>query len=178
MLDDVGARLIDGHLDVKNLVLIETGVAGDLNRVPEWHYRDNPFVTLIRAARPDRVERRRFAMMSIPRFFGGEAISPERLAREACQVELEMVGSPIGVQDQYIAAHGGITRLDFGRYGSVNVEAVPISTTSALLYGRGALGERDFGGAGGEHREEPQDTSPDEVPREHDVGHSGRRRGT
>jgi len=36
--------------------------ASDLRRVPEWFYRDNPFVALIQAARPNKEERRQFAL--------------------------------------------------------------------------------------------------------------------
>lgn len=58
--------------------------------------------------------------------FRGEPVSAERLAREACDVEINMVGSPIGKQDQYIAAHGGIQRFDFRRDGTIGVSPVPV----------------------------------------------------
>ena len=60
--------------------------AGDLQRVPEWFYRDNPFVTLVQAARPNKEERRQFALSFVRPgptsggFFGGDQIAPERPA--------------------------------------------------------------------------------------------------
>jgi len=45
--------------------------------------------------------------------YKGEFASAERLAREACQIEIEIVGEPIGKQDQYIAAYGGFEFIEF-----------------------------------------------------------------
>ena len=59
--------------------------------------------------------------------YQGEQVTPERLAREACQIEIERLGKPIGKQDQYIAAYGGQRSFRFRRDGSVEVEPVRIS---------------------------------------------------
>ena len=40
--------------------------------------------------------------------YQGKHVNAERLAREACQIEIEILGKPIGKQDQYIAAYGGL----------------------------------------------------------------------
>ncbi|MGQ9787039.1 MAG: GHMP family kinase ATP-binding protein, partial [Anaerolineae bacterium] len=56
----------------------------------------------------------------------GETVTAERLAREACQIEIEVLGRPIGVQDQYIAAYGGLRFMTFTREGRVIVEHVQI----------------------------------------------------
>ena len=56
-------------------------MAADLNRVPEWVYRGNPFVSLIQAGRPDRDERKQYALNfmcpseSSIGFYGGEMLS-------------------------------------------------------------------------------------------------------
>lgn len=63
--------------------------------------------------------------------YKGEAVSPERLAREACHVEIDLVGSPIGKQDQYIAAYGGINRFDFHQDDTVTVTPAPLSPARA-----------------------------------------------
>jgi D-glycero-alpha-D-manno-heptose-7-phosphate kinase len=55
-----------------------------------------------------------------------EYVSSEELARQACQVEIDVLEEPIGKQDQYIAAYGGITAFTFGTDGSVQVERVPM----------------------------------------------------
>jgi D-glycero-alpha-D-manno-heptose-7-phosphate kinase len=47
--------------------------------------------------------------------------TPQKLAEEACHIELEVLNKPIGKQDQYMAAFGGLTALDIGRDGKVCV---------------------------------------------------------
>jgi D-glycero-alpha-D-manno-heptose-7-phosphate kinase len=47
--------------------------------------------------------------------------TPQKLAEEACQIELEVLKKPIGKQDQYMAAFGGLTALDIDRSGRVTV---------------------------------------------------------
>src|SRR5580704_13715238 len=54
----------------------------------------------------------------------GRIVSPERLAAEACQMEIEKLGEPIGKQDQYIAAYGGLQLIQFNPDGSVFVNPV------------------------------------------------------
>ena len=43
----------------------------------------------------------------------GEDVSIERLARQACKIEIDILGKPIGVQDQYIASYGGLRFIEF-----------------------------------------------------------------
>lgn len=56
-----------------------------------------------------------------------ETASAEKLAREACEIEIDILGKPIGVQDQYIAAYGGFRFLTFNENGSVQVEPINVS---------------------------------------------------
>ena len=46
-------------------------------------------------------------------------LSPAELAEQACHIELNLLGEPIGKQDQYIAAVGGITAFTFQKDGRV-----------------------------------------------------------
>jgi len=46
--------------------------------------------------------------------YTGRQVSAEELAEGACTIEIERCGKPIGKQDQYIAALGGIRDLRFG----------------------------------------------------------------
>jgi D-glycero-alpha-D-manno-heptose-7-phosphate kinase len=55
-------------------------------------------------------------------------IQPMELAELACKIELEKLHEPIGKQDQYISAVGGITSFTFKRDGSVMAEPLQIST--------------------------------------------------
>lgn len=56
--------------------------------------------------------------------YKGKFASKSRLAREACEVEIEKLGAPIGKQDQYAAAYGGLNFIRFNKDGSVSVEPV------------------------------------------------------
>jgi D-glycero-alpha-D-manno-heptose-7-phosphate kinase len=47
--------------------------------------------------------------------------SPWQLAEEACDIELQQLQKPIGKQDQYMAAFGGLTTLDIKKDGTVSV---------------------------------------------------------
>jgi D-glycero-alpha-D-manno-heptose-7-phosphate kinase len=51
-------------------------------------------------------------------------LTPAELAEQACHIEIDRLGEPIGKQDQYIAAFGGLTCFKFRRDGSV--EAWPL----------------------------------------------------
>jgi len=62
--------------------------------------------------------------------FVGETPTAERLAREACEIEIDRAGKPIGVQDQYIAAYGGLRCFTFGPGDEVRVESVPASRST------------------------------------------------
>jgi len=50
--------------------------------------------------------------------------SPEQLAREACKIEIELCGEPIGKQDQYAAAFGGLNFIQFNQDDSVAIEPI------------------------------------------------------
>jgi D-glycero-alpha-D-manno-heptose-7-phosphate kinase len=54
----------------------------------------------------------------------GEIIPAEQLAREACEIEIERLGKPIGIQDQYIAAYGGLRFFEFLPGGEVRSERI------------------------------------------------------
>jgi D-glycero-alpha-D-manno-heptose-7-phosphate kinase len=48
------------------------------------------------------------------------------LAEEACKVEIDLIGKPIGKQDQYAATYGGIVELQIDRSGAVQVTPLPL----------------------------------------------------
>lgn len=54
----------------------------------------------------------------------GFLLTAETLAEQACEIEIEICGKPIGKQDQYIAAYGGIRQISFNRGGDIKVEYV------------------------------------------------------
>jgi D-glycero-alpha-D-manno-heptose-7-phosphate kinase len=59
-------------------------------------------------------------------------IHPRDLAEEACKIEIEILKEPIGKQDQYIAAFGGVTSFRFMPDG--HVEARPVRMSTDTLY--------------------------------------------
>jgi D-glycero-alpha-D-manno-heptose-7-phosphate kinase len=58
--------------------------------------------------------------------YKGYLVDAETLARQACTIEIDVLGKPIGKQDQYIAAYGGLRFMRFRADGSVLVENVDI----------------------------------------------------
>ena len=61
-------------------------------------------------------------------------IHPQELAEMACEIEIDKLGEPIGKQDQYIAAYGGITCFEFNSDNSVSARplAINLKTLHAL----------------------------------------------
>ena len=59
-----------------------------------------------------------------------EHVAAGELAEEACQVEIDMLGRPVGKQDQYIAAYGGVSCFRFKADGSVDVAPLDLSTST------------------------------------------------
>jgi D-glycero-alpha-D-manno-heptose-7-phosphate kinase len=61
-------------------------------------------------------------------------ISKEVLAHKACVLEIERLGEPIGKQDQYAAAFGGVNLIEFERHGGVTIQPLllPSATISEL----------------------------------------------
>jgi len=68
----------------------------------------------------------------------GQQPSAKKLAELACQVEIEDCGRPIGVQDQYIAAYGGLRRLSFDAKG-VTTQELAISDARRNQLGNSLL---------------------------------------
>jgi D-glycero-alpha-D-manno-heptose-7-phosphate kinase len=56
------------------------------------------------------------------------AVSKERLAREACEIEVDILKKPIGYQDQYIASYGGLRFFKFHQNGIVSNQPVEINS--------------------------------------------------
>ena len=56
--------------------------------------------------------------------------SPQVLADEACRIEMDILHEPIGKQDQYMAAFGGLTKLDIAKDGKVAVSSPMLSEST------------------------------------------------
>jgi D-glycero-alpha-D-manno-heptose-7-phosphate kinase len=66
----------------------------------------------------------------------GRNLGPERLAEAACHVELERVAEPIGKQDQYAAAYGGLNSIRFHPDETVEVRPLACSPATREELGR------------------------------------------
>ncbi len=58
--------------------------------------------------------------------YKGEFVSPDVLAQQACRIEIDILGKPIGKQDQYIAAYGGLRHIRFHGNEDVEVDSIAI----------------------------------------------------
>ena len=67
------------------------------------------------------------ALLKALHAYQGNIVSTRTLAEEACEIEINRLKEPIGKQDQYIAAYGGITCMDFKKDGYVWVDPLRIS---------------------------------------------------
>lgn len=56
--------------------------------------------------------------------YAGRYAAAEQLAREACHIEIDLCGEPIGRQDQYAAAYGGLNFMQFHPDDSVSVDPI------------------------------------------------------
>jgi len=65
--------------------------------------------------------------------YKGKLVTAEQLAREACEIEIDICGKPIGKQDQYIAAYGGICQFTFRKDETVDVK--PFRRSPELFHG-------------------------------------------
>ncbi len=59
--------------------------------------------------------------------FQGIQVCAKQLAEDACEIEIDILGKPIGKQDQYIAAFGGLSSFKFNHDDSVDVEKVTMN---------------------------------------------------
>lgn len=64
----------------------------------------------------------------------GDLVSAEQLASEACDIEINILGKPVGIQDQYIAAYGGLRFMEFTQNNEVIINKIKIdeATTRRL----------------------------------------------
>ena len=60
--------------------------------------------------------------------YQGIEMSPESLAHQTCKIEIDRLNQPIGKQDQYIAAYGGLRRIQFNRDESVHTQDISITS--------------------------------------------------
>jgi D-glycero-alpha-D-manno-heptose-7-phosphate kinase len=72
------------------------------------------------------------ALLKALHALGKNLVHPSELAEQACCIEIEKLGEPIGKQDQYIAAYGGITCFEYLPDGRVRAEPLKVSEETYL----------------------------------------------
>jgi D-glycero-alpha-D-manno-heptose-7-phosphate kinase len=72
------------------------------------------------------------ALLKALHTYRGNIVHPQELAEQACHIEIDRLGEPIGKQDQYIAAYGGITCFRFHPDG--RVDACPLNISMETRY--------------------------------------------
>lgn len=71
--------------------------------------------------------------------YRGEFVPRAKLAELACDIEIEKLGEPIGKQDQYGCALGGVNFLEFHTDGTVSYESVPLTAEQRHRMEQGLL---------------------------------------
>ena len=71
--------------------------------------------------------------------FVGEQVTAKQLAEEACKIEIDILNKPIGKQDQYIAAFGGLRKFVFNTDDSVTVKSLSFSRDQRIKLGSNLL---------------------------------------
>jgi D-glycero-alpha-D-manno-heptose-7-phosphate kinase len=61
------------------------------------------------------------------------SITPAALAEAACEIEIDVLGEPVGKQDPYVAAHGGICSYTFHTDDSVDIVPLELGETTLRL---------------------------------------------
>lgn len=56
--------------------------------------------------------------------YKGKFVTKEKLAKDACRIEIEVLNEPIGKQDQYAASYGGLNYIQFNSDETVRVEPI------------------------------------------------------
>ncbi|MGH9343969.1 MAG: galactokinase [Terriglobia bacterium] len=72
------------------------------------------------------------ALLKALHIYKKNLVHPSQLAEQACHIEIDILREPIGRQDQYIAAYGGITCFEFGKDASV--KAWPLAVSEETLF--------------------------------------------
>jgi D-glycero-alpha-D-manno-heptose-7-phosphate kinase len=70
------------------------------------------------------------ALLKALSHFYNSPLQTTELAELACKIEIEILGEPIGKQDQYIAAYGGLTTFGFQKNGEVEANSLLINSTT------------------------------------------------
>ena len=112
-------ELVDSYDDIQHPIFRECLKMLDLHGLDISSMADVPSGTGLGSSSTFTV-----SLLNVLHAYKHEAVGPEYLARTACEIEIERLGDPIGKQDQYAAAYGGLNFIKFNRDDSVEVQKV------------------------------------------------------
>lgn len=112
-------ELVDSIQDIKHPIFREVLSHYDLKGIDLNSIADIPAGTGLGSSSSFTV-----GLLNVVKAYLNRAVSSERLAALACDVEMNKVGSLVGKQDQYAAAYGGLNFITFYGDDTVNVEKI------------------------------------------------------
>lgn len=112
-------ELVDNYNDIKHPIFRECLKMLDLHGLDISSMADVPAGTGLGSSSSFTV-----SLLNVLHAYKREAVSTEYLASTACDIEIRRLGDPIGKQDQYAAAYGGLNFIKFNYDGSVDVRKV------------------------------------------------------
>ncbi len=112
-------ELVDHYDDIKHPIFRECLKMLDLHGLDISSMADVPAGTGLGSSSSFTV-----SLLNVLHAYKHEAVSTEYLAATACDVEINRLGDPIGKQDQYAAAYGGLNFIKFNYDGSVDVRRI------------------------------------------------------
>lgn len=122
-------EIVDNIKDIKHSILKQVLGDMDVNGVEISSTADVPSGTGLGSSSSFTV-----GLLHTLHCYQGKYVSKEDIAEEACNVEIEKLGNPIGKQDQYAAACGGLNFIEFNRDDTVRISPIimDVDTKDAL----------------------------------------------
>lgn len=112
-------ELVDNYAEIKHPIFRECLKMLDLHGLDISSMADVPAGTGLGSSSSFTV-----SLLNVLHAYKHEAVSAEYLASTACDIEINRLGDPIGKQDQYAAAYGGLNFIKFNYDGTVDVSKI------------------------------------------------------
>lgn len=127
-------ELVDSYDDIRHPIFKECLKMLDLHGLDISSMADVPAGTGLGSSSSFTV-----SLLNVLHAYKHEAVTAEYLASTACDIEINRLGDPIGKQDQYAAAYGGLNFIKFNYDGSVDVSKVVMNPTAKAQLDRNLI---------------------------------------
>lgn len=118
-------EIVDNPLNIEHKIFKQALIDFDISGIGLTSIADIPSGTGLGSSSSFTV-----ALLHLLHTYKGEYVSRYKLAKEACEMEINEIGEPIGKQDQFAAAFGGLNYYEFKSNGFVNVEPIIMTADS------------------------------------------------